>query len=120
MNSPDTNPPIDLSAWSTAPIVWHWRANPSPSVFRSRHCVRPDPVIVFTSIQSWRPWRPDAESQGEPLAEAAVDRGVPRQAMLVTGPVSNRAVDARAVADQPVLVDGPLLVSIQSALTRHE
>lgn len=69
-------------------------------------------VLILTG--GWLPWRPHRLPEGDALAEIAVERGIPSDAILVTGPVSNTAAEAQAVAqivaDMPELANGPLLL----------
>ena len=55
------------------------------------------PLLIFTD--AWLPWRPDAQSEGEMLADFAAELGVPRDHILTTAKVTNTDDEARAVAD---------------------
>jgi len=54
------------------------------------------PLVVFTG--GWLPWHPDARPEGDVLRERAIERGVGRERILVTGTVRNTDEEARAVA----------------------
>lgn len=61
------------------------------------------PRLVFTG--GWLPWEPDAPLEGGVLMNFAESFGIPRSAMLTTGPVSNTADEAEAVS--ALLSGGP-------------
>ena len=54
------------------------------------------PVLVFTG--AWLPWEPEAVPEGELLGGYARAMGVPADGIVTTGPVTNTAEEARAVA----------------------
>lgn len=54
------------------------------------------PVLVFTG--GWLPWDAEARPEGEVLAEQACLMGVPANAIMTTGKVSNTEQEAGAVA----------------------
>ncbi len=54
------------------------------------------PRLVFTG--AWLPWRAGAPPEGAAMADMAVADGVPRTAILTTGPVVNTDEEAQAVA----------------------
>jgi uncharacterized SAM-binding protein YcdF (DUF218 family) len=54
------------------------------------------PQLIFTA--GWVPWQPSALPEGDVLAHLAVERGVPRDRIYVTGRVSNTADEAQEVA----------------------
>ena len=54
------------------------------------------PLLVFTG--GWVPWEPEAAPEGEVLARYARAMGVPSDKVVTTGPVTNTAEEARAVA----------------------
>ena len=54
------------------------------------------PLLVFTG--GWVPWEPEAVPEGEVLAGYAKSMGVSADRVVTTGPVTNTAEEARAVA----------------------
>jgi len=54
------------------------------------------PLLVFTG--GWVPWEPEAVPEGELLTRYAKAMGVPGDEVVTTGPVTNTAEEARAVA----------------------
>jgi len=54
------------------------------------------PLLIFTG--GWVPWTPNAKPEGEILAQRAVNAGVPKDKILVTGKVQNTEEEAIAVA----------------------
>jgi uncharacterized SAM-binding protein YcdF (DUF218 family) len=53
------------------------------------------PLLVFTG--GWVPWAPKAKPEGEILAQRAVNGGVPKDKILVTGKAQNTEEEAIAV-----------------------
>lgn len=53
-------------------------------------------MLILTG--GWLPWSKEARSIGELLAEHAMERGIPRDRVAVTGKAMNTAAEAQAVA----------------------
>lgn len=60
------------------------------------YCAGKAPLLIFTGGAA--PWEPNAQSEGEILMGYAVQYGVPRGAVEITGKVFNTAGEAAAVA----------------------
>jgi uncharacterized SAM-binding protein YcdF (DUF218 family) len=54
------------------------------------------PLLIFTG--GWVSWKPNAKPEGEILAQRAVNAGVPKNTILVTGRVQNTEEEAIAVS----------------------
>ena len=54
------------------------------------------PLLIFTG--GWVPWIPNAKPEGEILVQRAVNLGVPKDKILVTGKVQNTEEEAVAVS----------------------
>jgi uncharacterized SAM-binding protein YcdF (DUF218 family) len=75
------------------------------------------PLLIFTG--GWVPWIPKAKPEGEILAQRAVNLGVPKHKILVTGKVQNTEEEAIAVSqvDRNWWVTGskPRIILVTSA-----
>lgn len=69
------------------------------------------PRLIFTG--GWVPWRPDQLPEGEQLRSIAEAQGIPPEAILVTGKVSNTADEAQAI--QQLLTVNPTILLVTSA-----
>jgi len=54
------------------------------------------PLLIFTG--GWVPWIPNAKPEGEILVQRAVNAGVPKDKIMVTGKVQNTEEEAIAVS----------------------
>ena len=77
------------------------------------------PLLIFTG--GFVPWRPEDRPEGEILKERAVNLGVPREKILVTGKVENTEAEASAVKKMIKdlkfleLMDKPRIILVTSA-----
>ena len=75
------------------------------------------PLLIFTG--GWVPWIPKAKPEGEILAQRAVNLGVPKDKILVTGKVQNTEEEAIAVAQlcsrRLVVARKPRIILVTSA-----
>ena len=77
------------------------------------------PLLIFTG--GFVPWRPEDRPEGEILKERAVNLGVPRENILVTGKVENTEAEASAVKKMikdlkfRELMDKPRIILVTSA-----
>ena len=77
------------------------------------------PLLIFTG--GFVPWRPEDRPEGDILKERAVNLGVPRDKILVTGKVENTEAEASAVKKMikdlkfRELMDKPRIILVTSA-----
>ena len=77
------------------------------------------PLLIFTG--GFVPWRPEDRPEGEILKERAVNLGLPRDKILVTGKVENTEAEASAVKKMikdlkfRELMDKPRIILVTSA-----
>lgn len=86
--------PERVSEWGDSNRFWG-----GVDLFRSQKA----PRLVFTG--AWIDWEPDAKPEGEILRDYAVSMGLPWDQIVVTGPVTNTADEAREV--RRVLASNP-------------